>query len=45
MRSPNDKSPAELLDDFIKLQWQDHFRTDVMKSQSEALNGNRVPTR
>lgn len=25
----NDKSPAELFDDFIKLQWQDIFRTEV----------------
>ena len=29
MSAANDKSPAELFDDFIKLEWQDVFRTEV----------------
>jgi hypothetical protein len=29
MSTPNAKSPAELFDDFIKLEWQDIFRTEV----------------
>jgi hypothetical protein len=27
--APNDKTPAELFDDFIKLEWQDIFRTEI----------------
>ena len=29
MSTPNAKTPAELFDDFIKLEWQDLFRTEV----------------
>lgn len=29
MSTPNAKTPAELFDDFIKLQWQDIFRKEV----------------
>ena len=29
MGAPNDKTPAELFDDFIKLEWQDIFRKEV----------------
>ena len=29
MNTPNAKTPAELFDDFIKLEWQDIFRKEV----------------
>jgi hypothetical protein len=30
MSGPNTKTPADLFDDFIKLEWQDIFRTEIV---------------